>query len=143
MEMIAMLDGLGMNPEYPIGDVNPATSARYSDNLNRDTNRPPPPAPPTGMRPYEPMTSYPLWAADGEVPEPPEGAAGSGSPGGLKGISTAGWIAIGALILLAIPLVQKFMARKSAPAGPVNGFGYPEPEMIEFPKKKRRRKRRK
>lgn len=137
MEMIAMLDGLGMNSDgsYPIGDVDPATSARYADNLNRDTSRPPPPAPPTGMRPYEPMTSYSLGAAE----EGADAPAGNNDTGGVRGIDWMGWLLIGGAALAAFALIQKLM--KKEPSGPVQGLGFPEPEMVEFPKKKRRKRR--
>lgn len=150
MEMIAMLDGLGMNADgsYPIGDVNPNTSTR-----NYKAPPPPskPPEPPQGIRPYEPMsyTLGSLGAADEEYNEDTakaESERGSSYFPGIFKIGIPGILAVGALIFIAIPLLQKFMPKRKPMNGmeelpPGAGMGFAEPEMIQFPPKKRRKRR--
>jgi hypothetical protein len=153
MEMIAMLDGLGMNTEYPIGDVDPATSTRYYKEPRPASQ---PPEPPTGLRPYEPMTSYSLGnlGQDGEEGDfEMEYAADGSPPGGSsvkpEGIPLSGWLVIGGTTLFVLALVQYFRSGGSASAPAMAGAdadmmmdgGFSEPEMVTFPTRKRRTRR--
>ena len=142
MEMIAMLDGLGMNPEYPIGDVDPATSMRYAKETRPELQ--PPVA--DGVAPPEAMTSYPLGSLGADEAEDTGPAAGSGEKGFFSGITGGGWLMIVGMTLLGVAVVQHFMNKRSAPqpmSPPMNGLGsgFAEPEMVVFPERKRRKRR--
>lgn len=125
-EMIAMLDGLGAYGQNAVGDVDPRLlPSRVMSPPSQLTAGPVPTYPP---RPYR------LGALGNQTSEDTSAKAEEGMGKVPKLL-----IAVGGISVL-VWAMQKASSPKSPPP---QMNGYPEPEMIDVPRPKRRRRRKK
>lgn len=121
-EMIAMLDGLGAYGQNPVGDVDPRLLPSRTMSAGHRSM--------TGTVPTYDPRPYALGAASSE-----DAGEGSGREEVGLGVLPKVLIGAGALMLLA------WGVQKSGKRPPPAMNGYPEPEMIQLPRQKRRRRR--